>query len=203
MFMISNGTNAADSATRQAALALDAVVNPYRGFQQESYLGETASIKGLLNDLRKPENATFVETLGIGSFMEQLEKENDRFESMTAAKANEHAEASHLPTTKMLRNRVDEHYQNMCDLIFAIGLLGATGSTDVEGAILLIQAINGIIKEYKTSFNMSQGQKKKDPAKPQESGEKEGEKQPEGGQEGGGGDGNLEFVPVEGNKTNE
>lgn len=203
MFMISNGTNAADSATRQAALALDAVVNPYRGFQQESYLGETASIKGLLNDLRKPENATFVETLGIGSFMEQLEKENDRFESMTAAKANEHAEASQLPTTKMLRNRVDEHYQNMCDLIFAIGLLGATGSTDVEGAILLIQAINGIIKEYKTSFNMSQGQKKKDPAKPQESGEKEGEKQPEGGQEGGGGDGNLEFVPVGGNKTNE
>ena len=50
---------------------------------------------------------------------------------------------------------------------------------------------------------MSQGQKKKDPAKPQEGGEKEGEKQPEGGQEGGGGDGNLEFVPVEGNKTNE
>ena len=62
-------------AERDAGKFLYKVIKPYIGIARLPVAQETAKIQGLLIDLRKGENATYVTTLGLEAYLAELEKE--------------------------------------------------------------------------------------------------------------------------------
>ncbi len=172
VYIITNACASNDAATRAAGVLLATAMQPYKGFQSEAYLSETATIKGMVKDLRKSKLSDALDTLALGPVLTKLEAANKKFEALSTAKTDEKTAASLLASTKELRRIVDAKYSQLCDLIYALGLLSESGGTDVESVEILSMEINTIIKTYKTSYNMSQGQKnKKLEFKPVEGGE--------------------------------
>ena len=71
-------------AERDAGKYLYKVIKPYIGIARLPVAQESAKIQGLLIDLRKDENISYVETLGLAAYLDELEKENNAYISLTA-----------------------------------------------------------------------------------------------------------------------
>ncbi len=67
------------------------VIKPYIGIARLPVAQETAKIQGLLIDLRKGENATYVTTLGLEAYLAELEKENNAYIALTSARTQSRA----------------------------------------------------------------------------------------------------------------
>lgn len=160
-YVNSNGLTSTKSDVKDAAILVDSMIRPYKGIQNEAYLRQTALIRGMLVDLHKPELTTAVAKLGLTTLLTDLEDINDAFDELSNKKSDKLAESSTLLSTKELRTRIDKTYQDICDLIFAIAILGDPESDDYQDAVDLIKSFNGIIQAHKTTHNMSMGQKKR------------------------------------------
>lgn len=179
---IKNAPRSPIAAKKQAGEALGPIVDAYMGIQNEAQDAETLSIRGLILDLKKTENAPHVTTLGLDDVVAKLEELNNQYDrerkelsSKTLANKKENSVA--------IRPKTDAVLKRILELIYASELLAVEGETGDQDYIEAeIDAINVIIDEYRARYNMSQAQKKAND-KPEE--------QPEEG------DGNLEFVPVE------
>lgn len=71
-------------AERDAGKYLYKVIKPYIGIARLPVAQESAKIQGLLIDLRKDENISYVETLGLAAYLDELEKENNAYISLTS-----------------------------------------------------------------------------------------------------------------------
>ena len=82
-------------------------------------------------------------------------------------------------------------YQDICTLVYASALM-ATEEGDKELCVSIINEMNRVIANYKTSYKQSQAQK--EARKKKEEGDTTGgdNQNPEGGESG-----DLEFVPVD------
>ena len=189
-YMVSNGLKASKAAVKAAAQQLDVVLRPYKGAQGAADDAETSLIKGLILDLRKEENTAAVTTLGLDATVDELEEANNNFDAAKNKRTSERAltEGDNL---KDARSKTDTVYQNMCTLISAAALMAATPE-DLEFVVSVINEMNRVIANYKTSYKQSQAQK--EARKKKDEGDTTGgdNQNPEGGE---GGD--LEFVPVE------
>lgn len=61
-------------AERDAGKYLYKVIKPYIGIACLPVAQESAKIQGLLIDLRKDENISYVETLGLAAYLDELER---------------------------------------------------------------------------------------------------------------------------------
>ncbi len=188
VYMLQEMKNAARSpiaAKKKAGEALGPVVDAYVGIQNDAQDAETLSIRGLILDLKKMENAPHVTTLGLDEVVAKLEELNNQYDrerkelsSKTLADKKENSVA--------IRPKTDAVLNRILDLIYASEVLAVEEETGDQAYIETeIDAINVIIDEYRTRYNMSQAQKKAN-KKPGEQPSDENK-----------GDGNLEFVPVE------
>ena len=108
----------------------------------------------------------------------QYDRERKELSSKTLADKKENSVA--------IRPKTDAVLNRILDLIYASEVLAVEEETGDQAYIETeIDAINVIIDEYRTRYNMSQAQKKAN-KKPGEQPSDENK-----------GDGNLEFVPVE------
>lgn len=157
-YMVSNGLKASKAAVKAAAQQLDVVLRPYKGAQGAADDAETSLIKGLILDLRKDENAAAVTTLGLDATVDELEEANNSFDAAKNKRTNERAltEGNNL---KEARGKTDTVYQNMCTLISAAALMAAT-PVDLEFVVSVINEMNRVIANHKTSYTQSQAQKK-------------------------------------------
>ena len=88
-------------AERDAGKFLYKVIKPYIGIARLPVAQETAKIQGLLIDLRKGENATYVTTLGLEAYLAELEKENNAYIALTSArKQRNNPSASRQPVRR-------------------------------------------------------------------------------------------------------
>ena len=78
-----------------------------------------------------------------------------------------------------VRLRTDANYNRICELIYASQLL-CTVPEDKEIISGVIDDINAIVEEFKTSYNMSQGHKDSDTEEPDTEKPDEGEEPTEG-----------------------
>lgn len=163
-YMVSNGLKASKAAVKAAAQQLDVVVRPYKGAQGAADDAETSLIKGLILDLRKEENTAAVTTLGLDATVDELEEANNNFDAAKNKRTSERAltEGDNL---KDARSKTDTVYQNMCTLISAAALMAATPE-DLEFVVSVINEMNRVIANHKTSYTQSQAQKKSN--KPEE-----------------------------------
>ena len=157
-YMVSNGLKASKAAVKAAAQQLDVVLRPYKGAQGAADDAETSLIKGLILDLRKEENTAAVTTLGLDATVDELEEANNNFDAAKNKRTSERAltEGDNL---KDARSKTDTVYQNMCTLISAAALMAATPE-DLEFVVSVINEMNRVIANHKTSYTQSQAQKK-------------------------------------------
>ena len=78
-------------AERDAGKYLYKVIKPYIGIARLPVAQESAKIQGLLIDLRKDENISYVETLGLAAYLDALEKENNAYISLTSQRTQNRA----------------------------------------------------------------------------------------------------------------
>lgn len=189
-FLVANALASSKAATKAAAQRLDVVLRPYKGIQNQADDAETALIRGLLGDLRKEENTEAVTALNLEPTLASLEVTNNAFDQAKNKRAEENS-TGETETTVEVRKKTDSMYQDICTLVYASALM-ATGDEDREFCVSIINEMNRVIANYKTSYKQSLAQK--EARKKKEEGDTTGgsDQNPEGGE---GGD--LEFVPVE------
>lgn len=151
-YFLATQRNAAKSpvaAQRAAGDVLEIPLSPYRTIFDEAFDVETLHIKGLIADMRKPEYAPAVTTLGLTDVLAELDTANLAYESASNTRSDNRI-ARTVDNSKTARPRTDSDYYQICDLINASYLLStdATMKADI-GA--LIDQVNMIISEYKTT----------------------------------------------------
>ncbi len=147
----------------EAGRRLSLVVNAYKGLQRESMAEETAHITGLLTDLNRQQ--ADVNTLSLQTLLSTLASVNSQFSDLRTNRAQAKA-AETLPTAAVIRRQNDETMNAVFRHIEAAYLTAAT-EPDRETLSGLIDRINRIIAETKTTHNASHAKPSGTTPKPQ------------------------------------
>ena len=123
-------------AERDAGKYLYKVIKPYIG-----------KIQGLLIDLRKDENISYVETLGLAAYLDELEKENNAYISLTSQRTQNRA-ANKKESGAVLRERIDEYYEDLVMLAQSYSV-----AVPSEAATAFVNNLNQLITETTTANN--------------------------------------------------
>lgn len=152
---ISNSATLPLPEEREAGKHLWNVVKPYTKITRLPLNQETETIKGLLVDLRKPENASSVKALNMSPYLNELERLNNLYDSLAAQRAAERL-ASSADNSKIVRVQGDDIYEDITSLAFAWSLANPS-----DEATAFIRNVNALIADTKTAYNQRMGQKKK------------------------------------------
>ena len=128
----------------------------YKGIANLPVSQETAAIKGMLLDLRKPEFAEAVTTLGLTTYMDELERLNNLYEELVAKRSAARSAKNIGTDSRTVRQEMNSLYEDMNDLAFASNLLHGTDETAA-----FIRDVNTLIAETRTARNQ-RGSKKKE-----------------------------------------
>lgn len=162
VYLLQEMKNAARSpiATKQkAGVALSPIAEAYTGIQNEAQDTETVSIRGLIIDLKKSENASHVTTLGLDDVVAKLEEINEQYDR-ERKELSAKTKAEKKANSDVIRPQTDAVLRRILDLIYASELLCDEETGDLAFIEEEIDNINIIIGEFRTRHNMSQGQKK-------------------------------------------
>ena len=158
-------------ARREAGHKLKLVVDTYKGLQNERWAGETAHIKGLLNDLDKSEYAAAITTVGVAELIQLLRTTNTAFDTLRMARTLTSA-GKNLPSAAEVRKKNEDA---LYAILFHIEVAYTMAPTEPERKVIgeLIDQINRITHEAKATFNQSDAQRKaakqpKEPKTPKE-----------------------------------
>lgn len=134
-------------AERDAGKYLYKVIKPYIGIARLPVAQESVQIQGLLIDLRKAENASYVTTLGLEAYLAELEKENNAYIALTGQRTQSRA-ANKKDSGAVLRSRLDVYYEDLVMLAqsFSVAIPSANATT-------FINNLNQLISETVTAFN--------------------------------------------------
>lgn len=134
-------------AERDAGKFLYKVIKPYIGIARLPVAQETVQIQGLLIDLRKAENATYVTTLGLEAYLDELEKENNAYIAFTSQRTQSRA-TNKKDSGALIRERLDIQYDDLVTLAqsFSIAVPSAAATT-------FINNLNQLITETTTAYN--------------------------------------------------
>ena len=146
------------AARAEAGRKLKIVVDTYKGLQWESIAEETSHIEGLLVDLDKC--TADLATLGLAPVVELLRTANAEFIAIRTDRALSKA-ADTLPAGRIIRRKNDETMNTVFRHIEAAYITVATDD-DRQAISDLIDRLNRVIRETKTTHNESQAQKKRD-----------------------------------------
>ena len=153
-----------DEATQKAAEGLMPTVSAYRGIHDEAADRETALLNGLLTDLKKPDLAAHLTTLGLSALPARLEALNKTFAEL-AIKRSDGRAATRLPLASAVRPRTDAAYER---ILFTLRSNYLFGSTPIEKPELekLAARLNQRAAELDAAWKQSMAQKKRTPRKP-------------------------------------
>ena len=161
--LTASGLVSLDAAVKAAAQLLDIVIRPYKGIQNQADDTETGLIRNLILDLRKEENAAAVKTLNLENIIESLEAANEAFDRTKASRVQVKYARKLQMTTEDLRKLADETLLEIQDAIRASGIIASltTGQEDTVTFVnQLMQEMNAVTSNFKTSYNQSEAQKK-------------------------------------------
>ena len=134
-------------AERDAGKFLYKVIKPYIGIARLPVAQESAKIQGLLIDLRKDENISYMETLGLAAYLDELEKENNAYISLTSQRTQNRA-ANKKESGAVLRERIDGYYEDLVMLAQSYSV-----AVPSEAATAFVNNLNQLITETTTANN--------------------------------------------------
>ena len=134
------------SAKREAALALDAMMAPYKGIGAHEYRVESREIAGLLAVLATDEAKAHIETIGLTEEVEALDMANAQFEGMMTQKQQEESSRTEQTSTDTLelRAEIDGIYAEIVQIVNAYAVIQTSEVieqfiTDVNAVITLVK----------------------------------------------------------------
>lgn len=144
-------------AKRSAALALDAMVAPYRGISNHEKRTQTREVAGLLAVLNKEEAMAHIATLNLTEEVTLLAEKNATFAAVYDEKLQE--EVERLPQkdidTEELRKQVDEKYAEIVQTVNAYAIVQPTEA--IESFINQMNALISLTKPGSSSGSSSGG----------------------------------------------
>lgn len=144
-------------AKRSAALALDAMVAPYRGISNHEKRTQTREVAGLLAVLNKEEAMAHIATLNLTEEVTLLAEKNATFAAVYDEKLQE--EVERLPQkdidTEELRKQVDEKYAEIVQTVNAYAIVQPTDA--IESFIAQMNALISLTKPGSSSGSSSGG----------------------------------------------
>lgn len=144
-------------AQKEAGKLMYNTIKVYEGIAKLPVSQETAAIKGMLVDLRKPEFAEAVATLGLQPYMVELERLNSLYEQLVSVRSAERSVKSTDAVSKEIRQQMDSLYDDMTDLAFASNVLNGTAETAA-----FVRDVNSLIAETRTARNQRGSKTKKE-----------------------------------------
>lgn len=154
--LVANKMKSTKADIKQAAMALEIILRPYKGIQGLAGNAETSSIQGLLEDARKEENAEYFTTLGLNTLLDELEEANNAYDEAKNIRRKSRMEQAKEQSTVDIRLELDDLTDDMFTLIYASALMGGEGLTL---SLQHIDKINAVNREFKTSWKQSMAQK--------------------------------------------
>lgn len=141
---IRNERNAIIEDRAEAARRLMPPADLYRGVTRLRDADETATIRGMAIDLRKPGMAESMAKLGLVAVLDELEKENKRYAAIGEQRRLTR-NANNLGAAKPLRREMEELYEDIADRAFAVSVV----TPEVTEAAAFIAAQNQAVTEVR------------------------------------------------------
>ncbi|MBR5481393.1 MAG: hypothetical protein IKU85_06860 [Bacteroidaceae bacterium] len=141
-----------DVATSAQALYL--VLKPYEGFYALPNMQETVAVNGMLVDLKKDGNAAHIQTLGLTSYVAELERLNLLYAQLTDERLATRS-GNKTAASKDIRAEMDELYDYITNVAFAHNVVAPDASI-----ASYITRVNDLIDETNAAYNQRTGQTK-------------------------------------------
>ncbi len=141
--------DAADAAQR-----LYLVLKPYEGFYALPNMQETVALSGMLLDLKKDGNDAHVQTLGLTSYVAELERVNTLYAQLTDERLSTRS-GNKTAASKDVRAEMDELYDYITNVAFAHNVVAPDASI-----ASYITRVNDLIAEVNAAYNQRTGQTK-------------------------------------------
>jgi hypothetical protein len=128
-----------DPAIRDAALKIQVVTHTYGNVAVKPINEETSAIYNLVQELRSDNYKDHVTLIGLTPWLNKLDTDNQRFESLIQERDREEAAKSHL-AVRDARHTIDEIYRHIVNMInanlFFKQLTNQTAFVDTLNAII-------------------------------------------------------------------
>lgn len=134
---------------RAAGKTLRGTIAPYKGVRRLPVNQKTEVLKGLLFDLRKEEFIEAAATLGLTSYLDELERLNTRFESLVAEESSVRSAFSGEEVSRTLRLRADALYSDCIMLANATQVLAPSAASEA-----FVRDANSLIDEVRIAYNL-------------------------------------------------
>lgn len=134
-------------AERDTGKYLYKVIKPYIGIARLPVAQESAKIQGLLLDLRKADNASYVTTLGLEAYMAELEKENNAYIALTSQRTQSRV-TNKKKCGAILRGRLDKYYEDLVMLAQSYNIVQPTETTTT-----FVNNLNQLITKTVIAYN--------------------------------------------------
>ena len=150
LLKIDNAQRSPNTEERAVYQVLSPVVSPYKGVAALPRNQESTHIIGLLNHLREPSLAPYINKLNLKADIDALEVANNKFiqlEEQSVSNKLEYAD------TLAKRTKTDELYKNLVDKANATAILQPD-----EKVLQFINNINNLIRQTNTLYNLRTAQ---------------------------------------------
>ena len=158
---IRNESHSIADGRRQAALKLIPIADLYKGVGRLRDTDETATIRGMLIDLRKAGMPEALNAIGLGGVPEALEQVNNQYVATSEARRRNIADSS-LGAAKPLRREMEDIYGDITDRIFAVSVV----TPEVTEAARFIELQNQAVAEMRHTLAQRLAKPKKKGADP-------------------------------------
>ena len=147
---------------RVAALALDAMVAPYRGINNHEKRSQTREVAGLLAVLNTEEAMAHIATLHLAEEVTELAMKNAAFEVIMGQKLQEEVERTPQTgiSTEELRKLVDAKYAEIVQTVNAYAIVQP--SAEIEAFITQVNALITLTKRSAAAMGKEKKEEDKD-----------------------------------------
>ena len=152
---VRNAQNVPIASAADAAKNLWFDLKPYEKFYSLPNQQETMMLDGMTRDLKSEKNAPYVATLGLTTFVDELEALNDRYEQLTTQRTSQR-NAEKMPDGDTVRKEMDLLYDYITTVAFCESVAKPTDAT-----ARFISELNAVIDEINALYNQRMGLTKK------------------------------------------
>lgn len=107
-------------AIKEAAIALEYVLKPYRNAKTLPYAENTAQVANFADEMLSPENAAYIEALGLTVDMQRLREANEAFNTIWVERSDEMLSRKEADNMKAIRPKVDGAYRELTDALYTL-----------------------------------------------------------------------------------
>jgi DNA-directed RNA polymerase subunit L len=152
---VKSSTNHYNEEKQNAAYKIEVVIDHYGNITIKTMDEESVALNDFIQELRTEANAALLNLLGLNDWVDELEKENRKFEDLVQLRFKEVSKRNRM-RMKDIRKDVDKAFRDMVYQIEA--LIRVKGMSKYE---TLVKEMNAINEHYKNILAQQKGRRDK------------------------------------------